>query len=161
MTSLHASTAHATRTVPLPSPHLRKSFLTQTHDLVHDPYNLLRVGDVIRYSAFTASEAAARTSVKAELEAAKAARQAASKTRLMGRRRPQDGKPSKRVRVRFVVRQVVSPFGEGLEERAAKMHANPEGTEVRKTKGNSIIADLQVREGILEGVAHEEKVTAV
>ena len=121
---------------------------------MHDPYNLLRVGDVIRYSAFTPSEAAARDSVKAELEAANAARLAASKTRLMGRRRPHDGKPSKRVRVRFVVRQVVSPFGEGLQERAAKMRADPEGTGVRKGKGSSIIADLQVREGILEGVPH-------
>ncbi|ETN46058.1 uncharacterized protein HMPREF1541_00241 [Cyphellophora europaea CBS 101466] len=146
VTSLHASTAHATRTISLPSRHLRKSFLTQTHDLVHDPYSLLRVGDIIRYSAFTPGEAAERDAVKTELEAKRWARLAEGK-RLQGRRREGDGKPSKRVRVRYVVRQVVTPFGVGLRERMAERAAAVAGKETMKKK--SIVEGVQVREGVL------------
>lgn len=129
---------------------------------MHDPYNVLRVGDVIRYSAFTAPEHAAREAVKTQLETQKAKRmqEAKGKMRLMGRSRPQDGKQSKRVRVRFVLRQVVSPFGEGVEERLAKMPLGVQAAEGGKgskgkgkgMKGNSIVANLQVVEGTLDEV---------
>ena len=116
ITSIHSRTAHATRNIPLTDKHLRKTYLTTTHDLVHDPYDILRVGDIIRYSAFTAAEKEARTKVKDEMRAHKWQTLKEAK-RLVGRRKPGDGKKSKRVDVGMVVRQVVSAWGTGLEER--------------------------------------------
>lgn len=75
-----------------------------------------------------------------------------SKRRLVGRPRASDGKRSKRTGVRFVVRQVVSAFGDGLEERYARRLGDPEGALGLgvKGKGRSVVAEVQVKERLLK-----------
>jgi hypothetical protein len=110
---------------------------------VHDPTDLLRVGDVIKYSAFTSAETAAREQIKTQLKREKLARMK-EQGKLQGRAKKGDGKRSKRVRVRHVVRQVVTPFGIPLEERV--------GQEGRERKlGASIVARVQ-RGDVMDGV---------
>jgi hypothetical protein len=118
--------------------------------LVHDPFDLLRVGDVIRYTRFFPHEQEARMEVKREMKTHKWEKlREDRRNRLIGRRRGGDGKTSKRVRVRFVVRQVVSAWGKGLEERWRGVLERRKGdVEAKKGSGKaSILEELYARTG--------------
>ncbi len=83
----------------------QKHYTRPTHALVHDPHNLLREGDVIRYGEFPPSLRAKRD----------AKGQTVQKS---GRPVDRNGRV-KELGVQYLVREIVSPFGVALGSREA------------------------------------------
>ncbi|EXJ94655.1 hypothetical protein A1O1_03051 [Capronia coronata CBS 617.96] len=79
---------------------LHKNWKKTAHDLVHDPQDILNEGDVITYGPFPPSMHAARE---------------------------QRGQTETDSRVRYVLREVVTPFGSPVEERSSRLVGSPEG----------------------------------
>lgn len=110
-------TVRVTRTEQVWHAHFQKHYKRPFHELVHDPLNILLEGDVVTYGAFPPSVAAKR--------AAAAAAAAARRTTRPGGH-AKDGK-KKQDGVKFVLREVITPFGVPVEMRTPRVVGSPEG----------------------------------
>jgi len=93
-------TVRVSRTVQVWDKFLRKTYRREAHDLVSDPHDLLLEGDVIKYGPFEDE---------------------------MRWEREIQGRLGGKNRVRFVVRQVVTPFGRPVDQRTPRVVGSPEG----------------------------------
>lgn len=93
-------TVRVSRTVQVWDSYLQKHYKRSTHDLVHDPHDILNEGDVITYGPFPPSLRIARE---------------------------QKGQIGGKKRVRFVLREVVTPFGTPVDQRSPRVVGSPEG----------------------------------
>ncbi|RMZ75714.1 hypothetical protein DV738_g5330, partial [Chaetothyriales sp. CBS 135597] len=136
---VHTNTAYVEHNEQVWDKRLQKHFKQTAHNLVHDPTSLLRVGDVVRYSPFTPAEKAAREKRRNDIlehEEGKGVNtgRGQSVTRKgfvvpEGKRLVMVGAKleaiPKRQRnskgVRFVAREVVSPFGSSITQRFGTM----------------------------------------
>jgi hypothetical protein len=99
-------TVRATRRVLTFHAAYQKYYTRSTHVLVHDAHNLLREGDVIRYGAFPPSWRQQRDA-KGQV--------------VVKRHRPRDRNGVvKELGVRYLVREIVTPFGSPLRERTSR-----------------------------------------
>jgi ribosomal protein S17 len=91
----------------------KKHYLRDLHVFVHDPHNLLVEGDVIRYGEFPPSLRARRDS---------------RNQKVISRKRPTDRNGMVREKgVRFMVREIVTPFGVPLEQRTSRVVGSEPG----------------------------------
>lgn len=86
-------TVRVTRTVQVWHRHFQKHYKRPHHDLVHDPTNILAEGDVVTYGPFPAAERAERVAM---------------------------GKMGRDHGVKYVLREVVTPFGTAVEQRTPR-----------------------------------------
>ncbi len=93
-------TVRVSRTVQVWDEYLRKNYKREACDLVHDPKDILNEGDVITYGPFPPSL----------LEA-----------------REQRGQTGGKSRVKYVLRDVLTPFGTPVEQRTSRVVGSPEG----------------------------------
>ncbi|KAK4938647.1 hypothetical protein LTR10_020915 [Elasticomyces elasticus] len=93
-------TVHVSRTVQVWDAYLQKHYKRSTHDLVHDPHDILNEGDVITYGPFPPSLLVPRE---------------------------QKGQIGGKNRVRFVLRDVITPFGTPVDQRSPRVVGSPEG----------------------------------
>ncbi|KIW11528.1 hypothetical protein PV08_10829 [Exophiala spinifera] len=63
-------TVRVSRTIQVWDRHLRKYYKRKAHDMVHDPFNILNEGDVVEYGSHAASIVQAPSSVRDEVHAA-------------------------------------------------------------------------------------------
>ncbi|RMZ85797.1 hypothetical protein DV737_g388, partial [Chaetothyriales sp. CBS 132003] len=132
---VHTNTAYVEHNEQIWDKRLQKHFKHTAHNLVHDPVALLRVGDVVRYSAFTPAERAAREKRRGDILDYEEARgvdtgRGQSVTRrgfvvpdgkrlvMVGAKLEAIPKRQRNTKgVRYVVREVVSPFGSPITQR--------------------------------------------
>ncbi|OAP58518.1 hypothetical protein AYL99_07608 [Fonsecaea erecta] len=96
-------TVRVTRHIQVWHAQFQKHYTRATHSLVHDAHNLLREGDVVRFGAFPPSLRQARDA-RGQL--------------VVKRHRPRDRNGVvKEKGVRYVVRDVLTPFGVPVEQR--------------------------------------------
>ncbi|KAL2441855.1 hypothetical protein ABEF95_016732 [Exophiala dermatitidis] len=93
-------TVRVTRTIQVYDKFLRKYWKKTAHDLVHDPQDILNEGDVITYGPFPAD-------MRAERE--------------------QKGKLGGNRQVKFVLKDIITPFGVPVEARTPRQVGSPEG----------------------------------
>ncbi|KAI1608447.1 hypothetical protein EDD36DRAFT_469333 [Exophiala viscosa] len=93
-------TVHVSRTVQVWDAYLQKHYKRSTHDLVHDPQDILNEGDVITYGPFPPS---------------------------LREPREQKGQLGGKNRVRFILRDVITPFGTPVDQRSPRVVGSPEG----------------------------------
>ncbi|KAK5446434.1 hypothetical protein LTS15_009773 [Exophiala xenobiotica] len=93
-------TVRVSRTVQVWDKYLRKNYKREACDLVHDPKDILNEGDVITYGPFPPSL----------LEV-----------------REQRGQVGGKSRVKYVLRDVLTPFGTPVEQRTSRVVGSPEG----------------------------------
>ncbi|RMD40380.1 hypothetical protein DV735_g4746, partial [Chaetothyriales sp. CBS 134920] len=136
---VHTNTAYVEHNEQVWDKRLQKHFKQTAHNLVHDPTSLLRVGDVVRYSVFTPAEKAAREKRRNDIldyEEAKGVNtgRGQSVTRkgfvvpegkrlvMVGAKLEAIPKRQRNTKgVRFVAREVVSPFGSSVTQRFGTM----------------------------------------
>lgn len=104
-------TVRVSRTVQVWDKFLRKHWKKTAHDLVHDPHDILNEGDVITYGPFPPSMRAAR------------------EQKQQGDNHGQIGgaNSNNKKQVRYVLREVITPFGSPVETRASRVVGSPEG----------------------------------
>ncbi|KIW89173.1 uncharacterized protein Z519_10025 [Cladophialophora bantiana CBS 173.52] len=106
-------TVRVTRQIQVWHAHFQKHYTRPTHSLVHDPHNLLLEGDVIRFGAFPPSMREERDR-RGQV--------------VVKRHRPRDRNGVvKEQGVRYIVREVISPFGVPLEQRQPRTVGSDKG----------------------------------
>ncbi|EXJ73416.1 uncharacterized protein A1O5_03176 [Cladophialophora psammophila CBS 110553] len=106
-------TVRVTRQIQVWHAHFQKHYTRPTHSLVHDPHNLLLEGDVIRFGAFPPSMREERDR-RGQV--------------VVKRHRPRDRNGVvKEQGVRYIVREVISPFGVPLEQRQPRAVGSDKG----------------------------------
>ncbi|KAJ9611580.1 hypothetical protein H2200_004764 [Cladophialophora chaetospira] len=106
-------TVRATHNIQLFHAAYQKHYTRPTHALVHDPHNLLLLGDVIRYGEFPPSLRQKRDE-KGKI--------------VVKRGRPRDRNGVvKELGVRNLVREILSPFGVPLEQRSPRVVGGEKG----------------------------------
>lgn len=93
-------TVRVSRTVQVWDRYLQKYWKREAHELVHDTEDILNEGDIITYGPFPPNMHDVRE----------------------GR-----GQLGGKNRVRFVLREVVTPFGTPVEQRVSRVVGSPEG----------------------------------
>ncbi|KIY02939.1 uncharacterized protein Z520_01404 [Fonsecaea multimorphosa CBS 102226] len=106
-------TVRVTRSIQVFHAHFQKHYTRPTHHLVHDAHNLLREGDVVRFGAFPPSLRNERD-LRGQV--------------VVKRHRPRDRNGMvKEKGVRYVVREVITPFGVPVEQRQSRTVGSDKG----------------------------------
>ncbi|KAH0845611.1 hypothetical protein AYO21_05537 [Fonsecaea monophora] len=106
-------TVRVTRHIQVWHAHFQKHFTRPTHSLVHDPHNLLLEGDVVRFGAFPPSIRQQRDR-RGQV--------------VVKRHRPRDRNGMvKEQGVRYIVREVLSPFGVPVAQRQPRVVGSEKG----------------------------------
>ncbi|KIW28175.1 uncharacterized protein PV07_07858 [Cladophialophora immunda] len=106
-------TVRVTRPIQVWHAQFQKHYTRPTHSLVHDPHNLLLEGDVVRFGAFPPSMRRERDR-RGQV--------------VVKRHRPRDRNGMvKEQGVRYIVREVISPFGVPVEQRRPRTVGGDKG----------------------------------